>query len=118
MKIIFTSLRTLNIGLCTLKTKVKIHVFLYRIILQYFKIIMDIKFKVHTKNNTLNSSPQMRRITIGRQAIILYVKQQSIRCMLRFLFKLNPRSCHFVPQKESDAVLPDLGENTHFNELW
>jgi len=60
----------------------------------------------------------MRRIAIGRQAIILYVKQQGIRCKPGFLLKLTPPSCHVVPQKESDAVLPDLGENIHFSELW
>ena len=79
---------------------------------------MDIKFKVRTKNDTLNSSPQTRRITIGRQAIILYVKQQGIRCKPGFLLRLTPPSCHFVPQKQSDAVLSNLGENIHFSELW
>ena len=71
---------------------------------------MYIIFKVRTKKSTLNSSPQMRLIAIGRQAIILCVKQQGIRCKLGFLLKLTPPSCHFVPPNENDAVLPDLGE--------
>jgi len=71
---------------------------------------MDILFKARTKYSTLNSSPQMRSIAIGRQAIILNVKQQGIRCKPGFLLKLTPPSCHFVPPKESEAVLPDLGE--------
>jgi len=109
MKTVFTPLYVSNILLCTLKTKVKIHVFLHRKILQYNRIIMDTKFKFRTKNNTLNSSPQMRRIAIGRRAIILYVRQQDIRFKPGFLLKLTPPSCHFLSQKESEAVLPDIG---------
>jgi hypothetical protein len=60
--------------LCTLKAKVKIQVFVYRIIGKYKRIIMDIKLKALTKNNILNSSRSIRRIIIDRQATILQVK--------------------------------------------